>query len=132
MSDFLFAYGTLQPGLAPSEIASAVAQLVPIGEAFVNGLLYDLGGHPGAVLNSDAQERIIGTVYELPGDARVLAELDAYEEFDAGAPECSPYLRVLHPVALATGGTLQCWIYVYNRDPGTTPVIPGGKFRKCS
>jgi gamma-glutamylcyclotransferase (GGCT)/AIG2-like uncharacterized protein YtfP len=66
MSEFLFAYGTLQPGYAPAEIAPAVEKLLPVGEAFVHGVLYDLGGHPGAVLNSSSQERIFGTVYELP------------------------------------------------------------------
>ena len=132
MSDFLFAYGTLQPGHAPAQIASAVEKLPPIGEASVNGVLYDLGGHPGAVLDPSSQQRIIGIIYQLPEDTSVLAEFDAYEEFDPAAPESSPYLRVLHPVSLATGGTLQCWVYVYNRNPGSAPVIPGGKFRKCS
>jgi len=132
MSDFLFAYGTLQPGLAPAAVASAVAKLVTIGEAFVNGVLYDLGGHPGAVLDSASQDRIIGAVYQLPEDPSVLVELDAYEDFNPSAPQGSLFLRVLHPVALATGGTLQCWVYVYNRDPGSAQVIPGGKFRKCT
>ena len=132
MSDFLFAYGTLQPGHAPAGIASAVEKLRPIGEASVNGVLYDLGGHPGAVLDPSSQQRIIGIINQLPEDTSVLAEFDAYEEFDPAAPESSPYLRVLHPVNLATGGTLQCWVYVYNRNPGSAPVIPGGKFRKCS
>jgi gamma-glutamylcyclotransferase (GGCT)/AIG2-like uncharacterized protein YtfP len=132
MSDFLFAYGTLLPGPAPAEIAPAVSKLLPVGEAFVHGVLYDLGGHPGAVLVASSHERIIGMVYQLPEDASVMAELDAYEEFDPAAPESSPYLRILCPVNLATGGTLQCWVYVYNRDPGSAPVIPGGRFWRCS
>jgi len=132
MSDFLFAYGTLQSGLAPAHVAPFVAKLIPIGEGFVNGVVYDLGGHPGAVLNHSSQQRIIGIVYQLPEDASVLAEFDAYEEFDPAAPARSPFIRALHPVALNTGGTLQCWVYVYNQDPGSAPIIPGGKFRKCS
>ena len=102
MSDFLFAYGTLQPGLAPAEIAPTVSKLLQVGEAFIHGLLYDLGGHPGAVLDSASQERIIGSIYQLPDDPTVLAQLDAYEEFDPAEPESSLYLRVLHPVNLAT------------------------------
>jgi gamma-glutamylcyclotransferase (GGCT)/AIG2-like uncharacterized protein YtfP len=130
MSDFLFAYGTLQPGLAPAEIASAVDKLLPIGDASVNGVLYDLGGHPGAVLDPAAQQRIIGIVYQLPQDASVLAELDAYEEFNPAAPESSPYVRILHPVVRATGGTLQCWVYVWNGNPASATIIPEGNFRK--
>jgi gamma-glutamylcyclotransferase (GGCT)/AIG2-like uncharacterized protein YtfP len=132
MSDYLFAYGTLQPGLAPAEIAPTVSKLLPIGEAFVNGILYDLGGHPAAVLDPRLAQRIVGIVYQLREDASLLAELDDYEEFDPAAPESSPYLRILHPVNLATGGTLQCWVYIYNRDPGSAPVIPSGRYRKCS
>jgi gamma-glutamylcyclotransferase (GGCT)/AIG2-like uncharacterized protein YtfP len=131
MSEFLFVYGTLQPGLAPAELAPAVANLVLIGEAFVNGVLYDLGGYPGAVLDASSQQRIIGAVYQVPEDPTVMAELDAYEEFDPAAPQSSLFLRMLHPVELATGGALQCWVYVYNRDPGTATVISGGKFWKC-
>ena len=82
MSDFLFAYGTLQPCHAPANVAPIVAQLIPIGEGFVNGVLYDLGGHPGAVLNPSSQQRIFGIVYQLPEDESALAELDAYEEFN--------------------------------------------------
>jgi gamma-glutamylcyclotransferase (GGCT)/AIG2-like uncharacterized protein YtfP len=130
MSNFLFAYGSLKAGLAPAEIASAVDKLLPIGEASVSGLLYDLGGHPGAVLDPAAQQKIIGIVYQLPEDRSVLAELDAYEEFNPTAPESSPYLRILHPVALVTGGTLQCWVYIYNRNPGSAPIVPSGRFRK--
>lgn len=129
MSDFLFVYGTLQPGLVPAELASAVAKLVLIGEASINGILYDLGGYPGAVLDPLSQDRIIGVVYQLPEDARVLAELDAYEEFDPAAPQSSLFLRILHPVTLADGGTLQCWVYVYNRDPAPRRIMPGGIFR---
>ena len=132
MSDYLFAYGTLQPGLAPPGIAHAVAGLAPIGEGFVQGVLYDLGGHPGAVLGGAGARRIVGMVYQLPDDPRVIAEMDAYEDFLAAEPERSLFLRVLHPVELATGGTLQCWVYVYNRDPGDAPVIESGRFRKCS
>ena len=129
MSAYLFAYGTLQPGLAPAAIAPAVAKLVPIGEAFVNGVLYDLGGHPGAVLDAASQHRIVGIVYQLPEDARVLAVLDAYEEFNPAAPESSPYRRILCPVTLAAGGTLRCWVYTWNGDPASAAAIPGGRFR---
>ena len=131
MSDFLFAYGTLQPGLAPADVAPFVANLIPIGEAFVNGILYDLGGHPGAVLHPSSQQKIIGTVYQLPEDASVLPEFDAYEEFDPAALARSPFIRALHPVELNAGGTLQCWVYVYNRDPGSAPILPGRKYRKA-
>jgi gamma-glutamylcyclotransferase (GGCT)/AIG2-like uncharacterized protein YtfP len=65
MSDFLFTYGTLQPGDAPDEIASTLARLRPVGKGFVHGVLYDLGDYPGAVLDPSSKRRISGTVFRL-------------------------------------------------------------------
>ncbi len=118
MSQYLFTYGTLQPGRAPQEIAATVAQLRVVGTGRVRGVLYDCGEYPGAVLDADAPE-IVGTVVELPEDAPILRELDEYEEFDPRAPESSLFVREMHGVALDSGDTLTCWIYLYNREPGS-------------
>jgi gamma-glutamylcyclotransferase (GGCT)/AIG2-like uncharacterized protein YtfP len=130
MSSYLFAYGTLQPDYAPPAIAHAVAKLRPIGEGFANGVLYDLGGYPGAVLDSSTDQTITGLVLQLPEDANSLREIDAYEEFNPAAPDTSQFIRVLHPVVLATGETLQCWIYVYNRDHGSARILTDGVYRR--
>jgi gamma-glutamylcyclotransferase (GGCT)/AIG2-like uncharacterized protein YtfP len=132
MSSYLFAYGTLQPACAPPAIAHAVAKLHPIGEGFANGVLYDLGGYPGAVLDSSSDQRITGLVLHLPEDANVLREIDAYEEFDPAAPDTSQFIRILHPVVLATGESLRCWIYVYNRNLGSARILPSGVYRRSS
>jgi len=129
MSEFLFAYGTLQPEFAPAEILPLVSKLLPVGTGFVNGILYDLGGHPGFVLDPSKQ-RIAGGIFQLPEDPNFLRELDAYEEFDPAEPESSPFIRILHPVVLATGGTLQCWVYIYNQDPVSARILSDGIFRK--
>jgi gamma-glutamylcyclotransferase (GGCT)/AIG2-like uncharacterized protein YtfP len=115
MSDYLFAYGTLQPGLAPTQVARVAAKLQPVGEGFVRGALYDLGGYPGAVPDPKAPGRIAGAVMELPEDESVLKKLDAYEGFDPEAPGESEFVRVRQAVELKTGGTVECWIYCYNR-----------------
>jgi hypothetical protein len=60
MSDYLFVYGTLQPGVAPREIADAVEELKVIGNATVRGVLYDLGEFPGAVLNPESNIPFMG------------------------------------------------------------------------
>ena len=123
MSDYLFTYGTLQPNRAPAEIASTVAQLRPVGKGFVHGVLYDLGDYPGAVLNPSSKRRISGTVFRLSKDATVLRKLDEYEGFDSHAPDQSLFIRTLHPVTLATGDTIECWLYTYNRNPGNAPIL---------
>jgi gamma-glutamylcyclotransferase (GGCT)/AIG2-like uncharacterized protein YtfP len=116
MSDYLFAYGTLRPGYAPEEMASTVAKLRAVGEGFIYGTLYDLGTCPGATLDPNSTTKIPGVVFELPEDEEVLRQLDEYEEFDPAVPEQSPFIRMLCVVELASGETLRCWIYVYNRN----------------
>ncbi len=126
MIGYLFSYGTLQPGRAPAEIAPAVEKLRLVGNGFVRGVLYDLGEYPGAVLDSSAEGTIAGSVLELPEDEGILAELDEYEGFDPSAPQQSLFVRVPQPVTLASGGTLVCWIYVYNRETAGARVLNSG------
>src|ERR1035441_2247036 len=126
MSQYLFAYGTLQPGLAPTKIARVAEKLRPVGEGFVRGVLYDLGGSPGAVADPSAKGRILGTVMELPEDESVLERLDRYEGFDPQSPETSEYIRELESVELKAGGTVECWFYRYNRKPRDGTQVESG------
>ena len=128
MPEYLFTYGTLQPGHAPAAIASAAAQLQHIGEGQVRGTLYDFGRYPGAVLDAGSERKIFGTVYELPSDPAVLARLDDYEECIPDAPALSEYLRVMHPVELMSGETLTCWVYIYNRNVSTARIVESGRW----
>jgi gamma-glutamylcyclotransferase (GGCT)/AIG2-like uncharacterized protein YtfP len=125
MSTYLFAYGTLRPGREPGEIAPMTAKLRAVGAGFVRGSLYDLGEYPGAVLDDSADNEIAGTVLELPVDAGVLEQLDAYEGYDPAVPATSLFVRVLHRVTLVSGGELTCWIYVYNGDLTGTRRVGG-------
>jgi gamma-glutamylcyclotransferase (GGCT)/AIG2-like uncharacterized protein YtfP len=129
MTNYLFTYGTLQPGLAPSCIAPAVNKLHLIGEGSIDGELYDLSEYPGAVLNPRSTHQIHGTIFELPNNADILRQLDDYEDFHPESPETSLFLRQLHPVSLTTGQTLPCWIYVYNGKPDPVRILPDGRFR---
>jgi gamma-glutamylcyclotransferase (GGCT)/AIG2-like uncharacterized protein YtfP len=117
MSQYLFVYGTLQPGCARAVVVPAAAKLRVVGKGFVYGVLYDLGGYPGAVPHPKATGRIAGTVLELPQDANVLRELDAYEGFDPEAPAASEFVRVRESVQMSDGGAMECWMYRYNRAP---------------
>jgi gamma-glutamylcyclotransferase (GGCT)/AIG2-like uncharacterized protein YtfP len=130
MSDYLFTYGTLRHGHAPDEIAPAVEKLRPEGRGFVHGVLYDLGDYPGVVLDPSCKRRVFGTVSRLPEDANYLRHLDEYEGFDPHAPDTSLFIRTLHSVVLATGRTLQCWIYVYNGKPESARILASGRYPK--
>lgn len=120
MTEYLFAYGTLLPGLAPEEIASEVDKLQPVGEGFVDGKLYDLGSYPGAVIDSASAWIVYGTVYELPEDANLLRKLDAYE-----GPE---YARIEQLVTLVAGGVCTCWVYDYQGKPSEERFIESGRW----
>lgn len=130
MSEYLFAYGTLLPGLAPEAMAGLVSRLTPVGEGFARGVLYDLGEYPGAVLEPLSDQRIFGTVLRLPDDCDVLRELDAYEGFEADCPEASLFVRAMGLVEMTGGGAVECWIYVYRGPVNGSRVFESGRFAK--
>lgn len=117
---YLFAYGTLQPGIAPPEIASVVEQLRPLGAGFLFGKLYNLGSYPGAVIDPASASILYGTVYKLPDDTELLSCLDAYE-----GPE---YRRIQQSVTLVEGGVLTCWVYDYLGQPSEDRFIESGRW----
>jgi AIG2-like family. len=95
-----------------------------VAHGTVSGTLYDLGTYPGLHKTRNAQERVRGELYELPGpDAeRRLSILDQYEgaEFERA--------RVL--VRLANGRRHRAWAYVLaDRPPKGTRAIPKGAYR---
>jgi gamma-glutamylcyclotransferase (GGCT)/AIG2-like uncharacterized protein YtfP len=128
VSQYIFIYGTLHPGLAPDEIARAVESLKPVGEGSIGGVLYDLGDYPGALVDATSESRIYGAVFELPGDANILLALDRYEWFNPQNEADSLFVRVKHEVELRDGRAIECWMYVYNMEPDGARVIADGRF----
>lgn len=133
MPSHLFAYGTLQPGLAPAAapavVATLVTQLRVIGQGTLPGLLYDLGDYPGLLHDPTQENRVHGTVYELTGGDPVLHQLDDYEGFYPNAPQ-SLFVRERATVTLADQTELDCWVYLYNHPPGNARLIPSGIYRR--
>ena len=130
MSQYLFVYGTLRPGHAPDEIASVVGTLRRVGRGHLRGKLYDLGDYPGAVLDPSSGTEIAGEVFALPDNPAALSQLDAYEGYDPGMPDGSLFVRKRRDVTLTDGRKLDCWVYIYNRDPGSAPLVSGGDYAK--
>lgn len=122
MSEYLFAYGTLQRGLAPAEIAPLIEKLRPMGEGFTFGRLYDLGAYPAAIFDPASALVIYGTVYGLPEDGEILHRLDDYE-----GPE---YVRIEQLVTLTAGGVLSCWVYDFQGRPSEERFIESGRWTK--
>jgi gamma-glutamylcyclotransferase (GGCT)/AIG2-like uncharacterized protein YtfP len=130
VSEFIFFYGTLLPQYVPPTMRHVLEGFRPYGEGSVNGVLYDFGEHPGAMLKEGTSGKVYGAVYQLPKDGDVLAQLDRYEGFDAASPGNSLFVRKQCPVTLADGSVLQCWIYEYNGNPAGLPIIASGRFAK--
>ncbi len=100
-----------------------------VGQGFVRGRLYDLGEYPGAVLTRSGPF-IRGLVFELPDEPGILERLDAYEEFDKSHPKASLFVRKRRVVSLRDGKKIECWIYAYNRPPGSATPLPDGDYSK--
>lgn len=126
MSEHLFAYGTLLPGLVPRELCGVLDRLHRVGAGRLRGSLFDLGAYPGAVPDEAAATWILGEVFRLSDDAALLARLDAYEGYAPERPRESVFVRVRRSVALAGGAELDSWVYAYARDPGDAPRVASG------
>ena len=130
MREYLFLYGTLIPSQATDEMAGLVRRLRRIGPADVRGHLYDMGEYPGAILDPSSNTKISGEVFEITDKQNVLPALDSYEEFEPDNLEGSLFIRTRSPVTLSDGRQLQCWMYVYNKNPGAAPLVVGGDYEK--
>jgi len=132
MQDYLFAYGTLRPGLTPPSVRPLVARLHWIGAGSAPGRLYDLGAYPGAIFDPAAETQIAGGVFALPEDAAsLLKQLDDYEGFSAADNANSLFVRFRVAVRLADRREIGCWAYGYNREVEQASLIVGGDYAKC-
>lgn len=125
--DDLFVYGTLM-----QDTDSAMARFLRTradsrGLAQLPGRLYDLGSYPGAVYDPNEKNTITGQIYSLRDPEAIFPVLDEYEGVSENPPEPEEYVRIKVP-ALLNGNTVLCWIYQYNFDTATLPIIPGGNY----
>jgi len=110
------------------EIAETMKRLRSLGDASVRGTLHNFGAYPGAVLAAPAATLIHGELFELPDDESTLTALDKYEDFDPLTPEKCLFVRRRTTITGANGQSVQGWIYVYNGNPDSAPIIQGGKW----
>src|SRR5206468_137962 len=113
MRDYLFIYGTLLPGHVPPEMAATCRRLRHVGPATARGRLYDLGPYPAAIL--DDGHLMHGELVEVD-HPQTWRELDQYEGCPRPGDGSGLFQRVRTTAVLQSGGVVDCWIYVYNRD----------------
>ncbi|HXF42059.1 MAG TPA: gamma-glutamylcyclotransferase family protein [Blastocatellia bacterium] len=126
----VFVYGTLREDAHNEMYQSLAGASTLLGDASVNGDLYDLGAYPGLLLTNEPSSVVHGEVYELKPDraAQLIAVLDEYEGCGASAPAPHEYKRELIRVRLENGETTTAWAYLLNRDPAGLNRIPGGDY----
>ena len=115
----LFVYGTLRFESDHPMARRLRTQARYIGKGRVPGRLYDLGSYPAGVFDASEKRRIVGDVFALKPDSKVLAEMDAYEGTDP------LYKRTVLEVKLATGGTIEAWAYGVNPPPRARLITSG-------
>jgi gamma-glutamylcyclotransferase (GGCT)/AIG2-like uncharacterized protein YtfP len=126
MPELVFFYGTLMTPFNRTGRLRIDHHLVPVGRGSIGAALFDLGIYPAAVPASDG--RVWGEVYEATQPFMVLQALDELEGYRPGEHESSLYTRMLTPVTLQDGRTVQAWAYFYNAPLGRAERIPSGDY----
>jgi gamma-glutamylcyclotransferase (GGCT)/AIG2-like uncharacterized protein YtfP len=131
LPEHLFVYGTLLSGtdgrLGMSERARLRSEAKLIGAAIMPGRLICLGDYPG-LLDTAADDRVHGEVYEIDDRFGIFRWLDPYEDFEPERPDEGPYRRVQRSAQLAGGGELTCWVYVLRTAPANAVMISSGRW----
>ena len=118
MTQLLFIYGTLMPGL---RLEAQMQGARFVGAAQVPGRLVDVGRYPGFLAGDGL---VTGEVYEV--DAAHLDRLDGVEDMVPGDRAASQYWREEVTVASGPLKGQSVQTYVYNRPvDGCTPIEHG-------
>lgn len=134
----VFVYGSLRrsaPEPLPPGAGKARAALEAggdwMGEASIQGRLFDVGDYPAAVSSRSPAEAVRGEVWRVRHPRRLFAELDAYEEArPAAAREAgdAEYRRDRRRVRLAGGARASAWVYLYAGEVDSLPRIDSGDY----
>jgi len=119
-------YGTLRRGCRNHGLLEGAE---PLGAGFVDGTLWlveteEHRAYPYPALIRDGSSRVVVECYRVSG-APQLAALDRLESFDPDDEAASEYVRRTVPVAGASVGRAQVYVYRGPRDRLSRP-IPGG------
>jgi gamma-glutamylcyclotransferase (GGCT)/AIG2-like uncharacterized protein YtfP len=133
----LFTYGTLgsafttneakmlrnaAPNPQPATVCGAKLYLIVDGEL----------RYPALVMSKHNTDIVVGELYTLPTNpkkqAELLAELDAYEEYQPNNPIASSYLRCIWPVTNDQNKSILAWVYIYNLPVGEEQILPNGRY----
>jgi gamma-glutamylcyclotransferase (GGCT)/AIG2-like uncharacterized protein YtfP len=122
MTQLLFIYGTLMPGL---RLEAQMQGARFVGAAQVPGRLVDVGRYPGFL---EGDGLVTGEVYAV--DAAHLARLDGVEDMVPGDRAASQYWREEVTVLSGPLKGQRVQTYVYNRSVDACSPIEHGDYRR--
>lgn len=124
----LFVYGTLRRDTQHQLYHMLARHASFLGEATVQGRLYDLGDYPGMVYPGDG--RVAGEIYLVAPSKweTVIRRLDEYEGCTDNDPEPHEYRRDVVKAYLVDGDEVFAWAYVLNRVPANSREIESGDY----
>jgi gamma-glutamylcyclotransferase (GGCT)/AIG2-like uncharacterized protein YtfP len=125
----LFVYGTLRRDPTHELFHVLARNAVFIGEATVEGRLFDLGDYPGMLFPAP-NGHVVGEVYEVRPALweRVITTLDEYEACRPVDPQPHEYRRQLIPARLKSGRVVNAWAYILDRPASGLREIPSGDY----
>lgn len=124
----LFVYGTLRPVFGHPLGRALAKEGSLVGTARVPGRLFDFGEYPVAIPVPEGQNELVGEVFAIPSDHKLIPELDAYEDYHPSNPEQSLFVRAK---VLATFSGTDCReveIYWYRASVEGLPRIDSGDY----
>ena len=124
----LFVYGTLLSGDLTDFAVFLQQNSRLVGRGSFAGKLYDVGSFPAALWLLDSAHRVYGSLYELRNPELVFSMLDPYEGIDPVSEEEDLYARVLVPITLESGPTVEGFVYLFRWPVERLTWIEGGDY----
>jgi len=124
----LFLYGTLRQVFNKPMYRFIEKHSTCLGEATVQGKLYNIITYPGVVQFAHNADRVVGEIYQLHDPDLVFEKLDPYEYCGPNDPKPHEYIRELTGAKLNSGDLIQTWIYWYNYKVNSDRYIKSGDY----
>lgn len=124
----IFVYGTLRRDTRNEQFRLLARHAKFVGEATVDGKLFDLGDYPG--MQYPAKGAVHGEVYAVASEHwdTVIKQLDVYEGCTSIDPQPHEYRRELVQARLSNNLTVSAWAYVLNGEPPYRREIRSGDY----
>lgn len=127
---FLFVYGTLLQAVQHPVQLKMRGYARKISGAVMRGILFDVGGYPGAIESTTPQDLIKGELYLIMHHQRLFNLLDDYEGCSSRYPLPHEFHRKIVAVRNPAGDRVYAWAYIYCLPTRHLRRIAGGNYQQ--